>query len=58
MEMNKPTLSRNQYSKLLHDIKERIRSAQYSALRMVNTGLISLYWDIGRMIIEQQRGDT
>jgi len=58
LETNEPTLSRSQYSKLLHDIKEKIRSAQYSALKMVNKGLISLYWDIGRMIIEQQRGDT
>jgi predicted nuclease of restriction endonuclease-like (RecB) superfamily len=56
--MNESTLSRSQYSKLLHDIKEKIRSAQYSALKMVNKGLISLYWDIGRMIIEQQQGDT
>lgn len=40
--------------KLLGQIKERIRSAQYAALRAVNTELVSLYWDIGRMIVERQ----
>ncbi len=43
------------YGRLLGEIKERIRSAQYEALRKVNTELISLYWDIGRLIVERQR---
>jgi predicted nuclease of restriction endonuclease-like (RecB) superfamily len=46
------------YLTLLRDIKERIRSAQYAALKTVNKELITLYWDIGRMIVEQQQGDT
>lgn len=44
----------NGYVNLLGDIKERIRSAQYTALRAVNRELIGLYWDIGRMIVERQ----
>jgi len=44
----------NGYGNLLGDIKERIRSAQYTALRAVNRELIGLYWDIGRMIVERQ----
>ncbi|MFA6002092.1 MAG: PDDEXK nuclease domain-containing protein [Thermoleophilia bacterium] len=44
----------NGYGNLLGDIKERIRSAQYAALRAVNRELIGLYWDIGRMIVERQ----
>lgn len=44
----------NGYGNLLGDIKERIRSAQYEALRAVNRELIGLYWDIGRMIVERQ----
>ncbi len=47
-----------QYGKLLQDIKARIRAAQYQALRAVNRELISLYWDIGKMIVERQRGGT
>ncbi len=46
------------YAVLLNDIKQRIRSAQYEALKAVNKELISLYWDIGRMIVERQKGET
>lgn len=41
------------YGQLLAEIKERIRSAQYEALRAVNKELVSLYWDIGRIICER-----
>ena len=44
------------YSRLVGDIKERIRSAQYDALRAVNRELVVLYSDIGRMIVERQPG--
>jgi len=47
-----------EYAALLHDVKERIRSAQYEALKAVNKQLIGLYWDIGRMIVERQKGET
>ena len=46
----------NDYSRLLGEIKERIRSAQYDALRAVNRELVELYSDIGRMIVERQAG--
>lgn len=46
------------YSRLLTEIKERIRSAQYEALKAVNKELVGLYWDIGRMIVERQKGAT
>jgi len=46
------------YRALLVDIKEKIRSAQYAALRAVNRELIELYWDIGRLIAERQSGET
>jgi predicted nuclease of restriction endonuclease-like (RecB) superfamily len=36
------------------EIKEKIRLAQYEALKAVNAGLIRLYWDIGRDISERQ----
>jgi predicted nuclease of restriction endonuclease-like (RecB) superfamily len=47
-----------QYGKLLQDIKARILAAQYQALTAVNRELISLYWDIGKMIVERQKGAT
>ena len=46
------------YVKLLGEVRERIRSAQYEALRAVNKELIALYWDIGRMIVERQRHES
>ena len=44
------------YARLLGAIKERVRTAQYEALRAVNKELVALYWDIGRMIVERQQG--
>lgn len=40
----------NDYRALLGAIKERIRSAQYVALKAVNKELILMYWDVGQMI--------
>ncbi|MFO0065068.1 MAG: YhcG family protein [Pirellulaceae bacterium] len=42
------------YAQLLAQVKERIRCAQYAALKAVNTELVGLYWDLGRMIVEKQ----
>ena len=42
------------YAALLQKLKERIRSAQYDALKAVNKELIALYWDIGKIIVERQ----
>jgi len=36
------------------DIKEKILSSQYQALKKVNRELISLYWSIGKDIVEKQ----
>ena len=47
-----------EYTLLLGALKERIRSAQLVALRSVNLEQISLYADIGQMIVERQQGDT
>lgn len=48
-------IGKNDYQKLLGEIKERIRSAQYDALRVVNKEMIFLHWDIGRKIVERQK---
>jgi predicted nuclease of restriction endonuclease-like (RecB) superfamily len=44
----------SEYLAMLSSIKERIRRAQYDALKVVNKEMISLYWDIGHMIVERQ----
>ncbi|MGI8503365.1 MAG: PDDEXK nuclease domain-containing protein [Hassallia sp.] len=46
----------NNYRHLLMEIKQRIRSAQYEALKAVNREMINLYWDIGQIIVTQQQG--
>jgi len=51
-------LDRGNYVELLIAVKQRIRAAQYEALKAVNKELITLYWDIGRLIVTRQRGET
>lgn len=46
------------YAALLAEVKERVRAAQYEALRAVNKELVGLYWDIGRMIVLRQKGKS
>lgn len=43
------------YASILADLKTRVRAAQLRAAVSVNRGLIALYWDIGRVIVEQQK---
>jgi predicted nuclease of restriction endonuclease-like (RecB) superfamily len=43
------------YGNFLKDIKNRIRTAQYEALKVVNKEMIRLYWDIGQMIVDRQK---
>ena len=54
MPMTKSILPSDYYV-LLGEIKERIRAAQYKALRAVNKELIAMYWDIGRSILSRQQ---
>ena len=43
------------YNKLLTDIKQRIRQAQNKAILSANSEMISMYWDIGKMLVEKQK---
>jgi predicted nuclease of restriction endonuclease-like (RecB) superfamily len=45
----------NDYEHLLVEVKQLIRSAQYEALKAVNRELISLCWDIGKLIVARQQ---
>lgn len=44
----------NQQKDFIAIIKEKVRLAQYEAMKKVNTELIQLYWDIGGEIDRQQ----
>ncbi len=54
MSKQKPHNQDWNYAQLLLEVKARVRSAQYAALKAVNTELVGLYCDIGRMIVDQQ----
>ncbi len=45
----------NDFAALLADVKRRIQSAQMRAVLAVNSELVRLYWDIGRIIHERQQ---
>lgn len=45
------------YGNLLAELKSRIHTAQYTALRAVNKELIALYGDIGKLIEERQAAE-
>lgn len=43
-----------QFKDFITEIKSKILSSQYEALKAVNKELIGLYWDIGKNILEKQ----
>lgn len=44
----------NHQQLFIAEIKEKIRLAQYEALKAVNVQLINLYWELGKSISEKQ----
>ena len=55
MEIKNNKTSPVLYGSLLSDIKARIRQAQIKATLSANAEMITIYWDIGRMIHKLQR---
>lgn len=49
----KPTIDQN-FTSFVKEIKSKILSSQYEALKAVNKELINLYWDIGKKIVQKQ----
>jgi predicted nuclease of restriction endonuclease-like (RecB) superfamily len=47
-------VSNHAFTSFVHDVKTKILSSQYEALKSVNTKLIALYWDIGQEIVAKQ----
>lgn len=54
-KQSKPVAARSEFSSLLADVKGRIQSAQTRAVLAVNSELVRLYWDIGRIIADRQQ---
>ncbi|WP_059002168.1 PDDEXK nuclease domain-containing protein [Leptolyngbya sp. NIES-2104] len=57
MPKQRSSLLPNGYDDFLHNLKERIRSAQVRAALAVNRELVLLYWQIGQQIRERQQRD-
>ena len=49
------SLLSEEYGSILEQIKRKIEAAQARAMSSANRELISVYWDLGRMIYEQQQ---
>ena len=47
-------IDNSQFNLFVDDIKDKILSSQYQALKSVNTELINLYWEIGKSIVQKQ----
>ena len=43
------------YSNLLYNIKNRVRTAQIKATLSANAEMLAMYFDIGKMIYDQQQ---
>ncbi len=46
--------AQHQYQEFLTGVRHRIHTAWQSTARAVNAGLVALYWDLGRHIVETQ----
>lgn len=60
--MSQNIIKTDEYRNLIANLKNRIQAAQIKAAVIVNTQLITLYWEIGKQIAERQQasgwGDT
>jgi len=46
-----------QYTEFLKEVNDHIRKAQTTALKFVNKQLLSLYWYLGKRIVEKQENE-
>ncbi|WP_200890770.1 DUF1016 N-terminal domain-containing protein [Pedobacter lusitanus] len=46
-------IEKDSYRSFLSEIKNKVYQAQYEAMKQVNTRLVTLYWEIGKNIIEK-----
>ncbi|GAA2241787.1 hypothetical protein GCM10010413_50350 [Promicromonospora sukumoe] len=47
----------NGYGEFIADLKRRVRTTQYRAVRAANTEVLRLYWSVGRDILDRQRNE-
>ena len=58
-DTGKPPQARDPSSQLVTEIRELITTARQQVVRAVNSSMVQTYWQIGRLIVEdEQQGDT
>lgn len=55
--VNAPAELPADYTQLLDHLKSQVRRARIRATRIVNTELLTLYWDIGHAIVQRQEAE-
>ena len=55
--MKNEVINENEINSLYSNIKELIEQSRNRVYKTVNTEMIKLYWNIGRMIVEKQEGN-
>jgi len=58
LNMESNLSNREEYSKLIVEIKEKVYSSQIKASISVNRELLNLYWEIARGIVEKQQNSS
>ncbi|MCP4041964.1 MAG: DUF1016 domain-containing protein, partial [Gammaproteobacteria bacterium] len=53
--MTKEIVQTPDYRDFIRSLKQKVQSAQIKAARAVNTQLIGLYWELGKLIAEKQQ---
>lgn len=53
--MNKEIIQKDEYKKIIQEIKTQIQTSQIKASISVNKELLKLYWNIAQLIVERQK---
>ena len=56
--MENELINENEINILFDNIKELVEQSRNRVYKTVNTEMISLHWNIGKMIVEKQKGDS
>ena len=56
--MKKEIINEKEINNLYDNIKTLIEESRNRVYKTVNTEMVNLYWNIGKMIVEKQGGDT
>lgn len=53
-----PEISKSNYNCLIKAVSNLVKSARFRVVQTVNTEMVTLYWEIGRHIVEYEQGGS